>query len=161
MRHGLYALLLPLVLSATLAVAGDGKTYGKKITVKEVTPISDILANPEKYEGKTVLVEGKVGDVCKKMGCWMMLNGEGKGESIRVKVKDGEIVFPQDAGGKMARAQGVISVRTMTREQLITQGEHMAEEQGIAFDPATVTGPKEVVQINGEGAVIIDGAAVK
>jgi hypothetical protein len=42
----------------------------------------------------------------------------------------------------------------MTKEQLIAQGQHMAEEQGTKFDPATVTGPKRVVQINGEGAVI-------
>ena len=161
MRIYVCALLIPLLLGATLATAGEGKVYGKKVTVKEVTPIADILANPKKYEGKQVLVEGKVGDVCKKMGCWMMLTGEGEGETIRVKVKDGEIVFPQDARGRMARAQGVVSVRTMTKEQLITQGEHMAQEQGITFDPATVTGPKEVVQINGEGAVISDGAAAK
>jgi hypothetical protein len=161
MRHYICVLLTLLLLGATLATAGEGKVYGKKVTLKEVTPVADILGNPEKYDGKQVLVEGKVGDVCKKMGCWMMLTGEGKGESIRVKVKDGEIVFPQDARGRMARAQGVVSVRTMTKEQLITQGEHMAEEQGITFAPATVTGPKKVVQINGEGAVISDGAAVK
>jgi hypothetical protein len=157
----MYALLIPLLLYATFATAGEGKVYGKKVTLKEVTPVADILGNPEKYDGKQVLVEGKVGDVCKKMGCWMMLTGEGKVESIRVKVKDGEIVFPQDARGRMARVQGVVSVRTMTKEQLIAQGEHMAEEQGVTFDPATVTGPKKVVQINGEGAVISDGAAAK
>jgi hypothetical protein len=161
MRYYMYALLLPLMLGAAIAAAGEGKVYGKKITVKEVTPIADILANPEKYEGKQVLVEGKVGDVCKKMGCWMILTGEGKDESIRIKVKDGEIVFSQEARGRMARAQGLVSVRSMTTEQLITQGEHTAQEQGITFDPATVTGPKKVVQINGEGAVISDGSAVK
>lgn len=161
MRYCVYALLMPLMLGAAIAAAGEGKMYGKKVTVKAVTPIADVLANPDTYEGKQVLVEGKVGDVCKKMGCWMILTGEGKDETIRIKVKDGEIVFPQEARGKMARAQGVVSVRSMTKEQLIAQGEHMAEEQGIKFDPATVTGPKKVVQINGEGAVISDGAAVK
>ncbi|MBP2671354.1 MAG: hypothetical protein H6Q85_1420, partial [candidate division NC10 bacterium] len=75
MRIYVCALLIPLLLGATLATAGEGKVYGKKVTVKEVTPIADILANPKKYEGKQVLVEGKVGDVCKKMGCWMMLTG--------------------------------------------------------------------------------------
>jgi len=161
MRYFVYALLLPLMLGATIAVAGDGKPLGKKITVKEVTPISEILAHPEKYEGKRVLVEGKVGDVCKKMGCWMMLTGAGKDETIRIKVKDGEIVFPQEARGKTARAQGVVSVRDLTKEQLIAQGEHMAEEQGTKFDPSTVTGPKKVVQVSGEGAVIVEGAAAK
>ena len=91
----------------------------------------------------------------------MMLTGEGKDEAIRIKVKDGEIVFPKDGRGKTARAQGVVSVRDMTTEQLIAQGEHMAEEQGIKFDPATVTGPRKVVQINGEGAVIGEGVPVK
>jgi hypothetical protein len=142
------------LIGVALATAGDGSALGKKITLKEVTPIAEILASPEKYDGRQVLVEGKVGDVCKKMGCWMMLTGPGTDESIRIKVKDGEIVFPQDARGKVARAQGVVSVRTMTKEQLIAQGQHMAEEQGTKFDPATVTGPKKVVQINGEGAVI-------
>jgi hypothetical protein len=37
---------------------------------------------------------------------------------------------------------------------LIEQGEHHAKEEGKTFDPATVTGPKTVVQIKGEGAVI-------
>jgi hypothetical protein len=154
MRYSMCALVILVLSGVTLAAAGEGKTYGKKITVRDVTPIADILANPDKYEGKQVLVEGQVGDVCKKMGCWMVLKAEGKADSIRIKVKDGEIVFPQEARGKMARAQGVVSVRTMTREQLIAQGEHMAEEQGITFDPSTVTGPKKVVQINGEGAVV-------
>lgn len=161
MRYWACVLLLPLMLDATMMFAGDGTTYGKKISVKEATPISDILANPEKYSGKRVLVEGKVGDVCKKMGCWMMLTEEGTDGSIRVKVNDGEIVFPQGGRGKTARVQGIVSVREMTEEQLIAQGEHMAEEQGIKFDPSTVTGPKKVVQINGEGAVIEESATTK
>lgn len=161
MRYYVYALLLPFLFGVAQIAAGEGKTYGKKLTVKEVTPIADILANPEMYNGKQVLVEGKVVDVCKKMGCWMMLTGNGKDGSIRIKVKDGEIVFPQEARGKVVRAQGVISVRTMTKDQLIAQGEHMAEEQGSTFDPSTVTGPKKVVQINGEGAVIAEDAKTK
>ena len=161
MHAALIAVLLTLGCVSSTVLAGDETKYGKELAVKEVTPIGDILADPSKYDGKQVLVEGKVGDVCKKMGCWMMLTGEGENETIRIKVKDGEIVFPQEARGKTARAQGVVSVRELTKEQLIAQGEHMAEEQGTTFDPSTVTGPKKVVQINGEGAVILEPAEVK
>jgi hypothetical protein len=161
MQYVVYALLIPLLLGAMPGLAGGAKKYGKKITVAEVTPIADILAAPEKFEGKQVLVEGKVSDVCKKMGCWMMMTGAGKDEVIRIKVKDGDIVFPQDARGKTAKAQGVVSVRTLTTEQQIAQGEHMAEEQGTTFDRATVTGPKKVVQINGQGAILSGGETAK
>jgi Domain of unknown function (DUF4920) len=153
MRYLVYVLLI--ILGSASGFAVDGTTYGKKLTVTDVTPIADIVANPEKFEGRRVLVQGTVDDVCKKMGCWMTLRGDEKDKTIRIKVKDGEIVFPQDARGKTARAQGVVTVRTMTKEQLIAQGEHMAEEQGTSFDPSTVTGPRKVVQITGESALIL------
>ncbi len=58
------------------------------------------------------------------------------------------------AKGKNATAEGVVSVKTYSKEELIKQGEMHAKEEGTTFDPATVTGPKTVIQIKGEGAVI-------
>ena len=152
MSTKLIALLSVLVLCA-VAFAGQ-KNYGKKLTVKETTKVSDILANPEKYEGKKVLVEGTVVDVCQMRGCWIKLASDKEFESIRFKVDDGVIVFPMEAKGKLAKAEGVVSVKTYSKEDLIKQGEMHAKEEGTAFDPSTVTGPKTTVQINGEGAVI-------
>jgi len=48
----------------------------------------------------------------------------------------------------------VVSVRTYSKEELIKQAEEHAKEEGKEFDPSTITGPKTVVQIKGEGAVI-------
>ena len=93
-------------------------------------------------------------DVCKKRGCWIKLAGDKEFESIRFKVEDGVMVFPMEAKGKTARAEGVVSVTTYSKEDLIAQGKEHAKEQGTAFDPSTVTGPKTVVQIKGEGAVV-------
>lgn len=144
---------LTLTLLFTIAFAAP-KKYGKKVTLKETTKISDILANPEQYAGKKVLVEGTIVDVCQKRGCWIKVASDKEFESIRFKVDDGVIVFPMDAKGKTARAEGVVSVNTFSKEELIKQGEMHAKEEGTTFDPSTVTGPKTVVQIKGEGAVV-------
>lgn len=146
--------VLLLCLLSVPTRAGSEKVYGKPITVKEKTSIAEIVAHPEKYDGKRVLVEGKVADVCKKMGCWIMIEEGKDGQTIRFKVDDGVIVFPKDAKGKIARAEGIVSARVMSVEDQIAQGEHMAQEQGTKFDPSTVKGPKTVVQLKGEGAVI-------
>lgn len=143
-----------LALTASVAVAGNPKNYGKALTLKEVTRVSEILAHPEKYNGKRVRVQGAVVDVCSKRGCWIRLASDKEFESIVFKVDDGVIVFPMDAKGKTAIAEGVISAKTYSVEQLIEQGKHQAEETGKPFDPSTVTGPKTVVRIMGEGASI-------
>lgn len=143
-----------LALTASLAFAGNPKNYGKTLTLKEVTRVSEILANPEKFNGKRVRVQGAVVDVCSKRGCWIRLASDKEYESIVFKVEDGVIVFPMDAKGKTAIAEGVISAKTYTVEQLIEQGKHQAEETGKPFDPSTVKGPKTVVRIMGEGASI-------
>jgi hypothetical protein len=148
------AVLLVAALVACSALAGSPKKYGKEITLKEPMRVSDILANPGTYDGKKVLVEGAVVDVCKKRGCWIKLASDKEFESIRFKVEDGVIVFPMEAKGKTARAEGVVSVKTYSVEDLVAQGKEHAKEQGTAFDPSTVKGPKTVVQIQGEGAVI-------
>lgn len=141
------------VLLCTVALAGE-KNYGKKLTLKEKTKVSDILANPGEFAGKKVLVEGTVVDVCQERGCWIKVSSDKEFESIRIKVEDGVIVFPMEAKGKSALAEGIVSVKTYSKEDLIKQGEMHAKEEGTTFDPATVTGPKTVVQIKGEGAVI-------
>lgn len=149
---GLFASLLIAALMMSDTPAVGAKEYGKKLTLKEKTPISTILADPKAFEGKRVLVEGTISDVCKKMGCWVMLMDGEKG--LRFKVKDGVIVFSQDLKGKTALAEGTISVRKMSVEEQISMGKHLAEEQGVAFDSTTIKGPTTYVQIQGEGAVI-------
>lgn len=154
MMTRLATLIVSVLLIATLAFAGGPKRYGKDLTLKEKTKISDILASPETFKGKRVLVEGPVVDVCKERGCWIKVGSDKEFESIRVKVDDGVIIFPLDAKGKNTSAEGVVSVRTVSVEDQIKQGEHMAKEEGTTFDKSTVKGPKTIIQIKGEGAVI-------
>jgi len=136
------------------AVIDDKDKYGKDITLKEKTNISDILSNPEDYLDKTVLVEGEVLDVCSMMGCWIELASNVEGEKIKVKVKDGEIVFPEEAKGKDALVEGTVYKIELTQEEAIDYYKHQAEERGDEFNPATVTEAVTIYQIKGLGAEI-------
>ena len=149
-----YVSLITLCLSVIAVSFGAEKKFGKKITLKEKTKISSIVANPEQFNGKKVLVEGPIVDVCKMRGCWIKLGSDEEFQTMTFKVDDGVIVFPLEVKGKTAVAEGIVSVKTFTVEELIEQGQEKAKEQGETFDPSSVKGPKVVIQIKGEGAVV-------
>ena len=117
-----------LVAASMIAMAGNPKNYGKPLTVERDDEGVRDLAHPEKYDGKRVRVEGSVVDVCSKRGCWIKLSSDREFESILFKVDDGVIVFPMDAKGKTAVAEGVVAAKNYTVEQLIEQGKKQAEE---------------------------------
>ncbi len=147
------ALIIVLAL-ATLALADTWKTFGKPITLSQKTNISTILAHPERYVGKKVLVEGRVVDVCKKRGCWMELAGDKEFQTIRVKVQDGVIVFPLEGRGHLALVEGVVEKLEISKEQLIKSRKHHAEENGETFDPSTIKEGKVIYRLKGLGAKI-------
>ncbi len=146
---------LALFLCSAICLSAEMK-LGKPLTLKQALPVGVVASAPEKYVGQTVQVKGKVVEVCQKMGCWMNLVDPGTGKMIRIKVKDGEIVFPKEAVGKMAVAEGKVVKLELTKEQLIAQLKHEAEENGKPFDPASVTSGKTIFQIAGAGAVVLD-----
>ena len=129
-------------------------TYGKDITLSDTIQVSEILDNPEAYEGKAVLIRGNVVDVCQKRGCWIEVSGDRPYEKITVKVNDGEIVFPLSAKGSHAVVEGMVERIELTEEQALKWKTHQAEERGETFDPASVTGPLTIWRIKGVGAEI-------
>jgi hypothetical protein len=146
-------LLTTALLLASAAVAADQKV-GKPLTLSAPTPLAQIDAQPEKYVGKTVQIRGRVTEVCEAMGCWMNLVDPVGERSIRIKVNDGEIVFPKSAVGKLAIAEGTLVKLELTREEAIARARHEAEEQGRNFDPKTVKSGGTIYLIQGTGAVI-------
>ena len=140
------------LLALGMLSAAENK-LGKPLTVKEPMPLATLLAHPDDYVGKTVQVKGKVVEVCQMMGCWLDLTNEA-GQKLRVKVNDGEIIFPKESAGKQVVAEGVLTKSELTKEQAIERAKEEAEDKGVKFDPATVKGPLTVYQIQGSGAVI-------
>jgi hypothetical protein len=145
-------ILFAILAAASLLGAAEIK-LGKPLSVKEPVSIATLLAHPDDYAGKTVQVKGKITEVCQMMGCWMDLVGDG-GQKIRIKVNDGEIVFPKDASGKAAVAEGRFTKTVLTRDQAVAQAEEEAQETGRKFDPASVKSGMTLYQIQGTGAVI-------
>lgn len=140
----------------TGAATAAGQSFGAGVKLPDSTPIATILASPKDFAGKTVRAEGMIVDVCPKRGCWFEMAGAGPGEKLRFKVVDGEMVFPMDAKGKHAVAEGVVSVKEMSLEDSVAYAKYQAEEKGEPFDPASVTAPMSVVRIDGTGALIRD-----
>ena len=147
------ALLLILFMLSAAQVYGNTKSYGKGVQIKEATAVSAILDNPDRYIGKQVRIEGMIIEVCAKRGCWVYLASDRQGEKIQVKVTDGEIVFPMSASGSMGVVEGVVEELKISREEMIKYQQHLAEEKGQPFDPATVK-DERMIRIVGLGAEI-------
>jgi hypothetical protein len=147
-------LALPLLAFALL---GSAETrLGKPLTLKAPVTVDRINAHPDQYVNKTVQIKGKVTEVCQMMGCWMALVDPASGQTLRVKVNDGEITFPKEAIGKMALAEGKLLKIELTKAQAVARAKHEAEEQGRAFDPRTISSGTTIYQIQGTGAVLLD-----
>lgn len=139
-----------VLLSISLIYAGEEK-FGKEITLKEKTSLSTILSEPDKFNGKPVLVEGTILAVCQGMGCWIEVAGENENEKIKVKVEDGVIVFPKDAKGKTALVEGIVAEVKSDACESEHEGEHKEKEGDGCCSGSAKT---KVYQIEGLGAVI-------
>jgi len=142
--------------TAPVAAKEGATTYGAGVDTMPTVSIAELVADPKAFEGKTVLVEGMVTDVCAKRGCWFEMAGKAPGEKARFKVQDGEMVFPMSAKGKTAVAQGKIVTDTLSLEETRAMEAHYASESGREFDPESITEGKTVFRIEGTGAVISD-----
>lgn len=146
--------IISLMILASIISFAQTEKLGKELTLTEKTKISEIITSPEEFLGKTVLVEGEVLDVCPAAGCWMELKSDDGDGKIKVKVRDGDIVFPMSAKGKKAVVEGTVYKIELTRDEAVEYYKHIAEETGREFDPSTVTGPVTIYQIRGLGAEI-------
>jgi len=149
------AAILAVVFLSMTALAADGTVYGKGVGPGETVQVSDLLDHPESWLGKTVRVEGLVVEVCAKRGCWLEIAGDREFETMRIKVDDGVIVFPMDAKGRRAVAEGVFEKFELTPEQAAQRAKHQAEERGKkCTEEESRKAPRVVYQIRGAGAVV-------
>ncbi len=136
--------------------AANATVYGDGVKQSDTVAITALLENPEAYAGKSVRVEGTVTDVCPKRGCWFDMAGEKPGQKLRFKVQDGVMVFPMDAKGKSAAAEGVVTLQTLSLEETRRYLEYQASEYGADVDPDNVTEPMTIVRLDGTGALVKD-----
>src|SRR5512145_2724439 len=103
------ALIAAALLAISLPASAEETTLGTGVSLKESTPITDVIAQPKDFVGKTIRIDGIATAVCTGMGCWMAVaaSDDREGPTIRLKVEDGVVVFPVSAKGKAVSAQGV------------------------------------------------------
>src|SRR3954462_11834073 len=72
------------------AKAGGVLARGEKLKGLPAGTLADLVATPEKYQDKSVRVEGTVRRACDKMGCWMELaeSTDQAANGVRVLMKD-------------------------------------------------------------------------
>ncbi len=142
-----------LLALSGLAIA-DQQVYGKGITGSKTIKVSKLLASADDYVGKTVRVEGIAVGVCAHRGCWINISSDKEGEVVRLKVKDGDIVFPPEIVGERVIAEGVWTANKLDLDTTKRVCKHKASEKGEKFDPESVTECMTVYQITGTGAEI-------
>ena len=130
--------LLTTILTV-IALTAKAATFGGTVDKSQLVDVADILAQPQNYLQQQVTVQGTVEVVCQKKGCWMQLAADANQPTFRIKVKDGDMVFPVSAKGKTAYASGKLDPIEMDLESTREYLAHKAEEQGEAFDPQKVT----------------------
>ena len=87
---------------------------------------ADALKEPQKYAGKTVVIEGIVRRVCQAEGCWVEIGPKDKDAgSVRVTF-DHKFTIPKDAAPMNFRAEGKLKVKTLSKETV----EHLVKDDG-------------------------------
>ena len=138
----------PTEADKTAAIPSDSfLKRGAPIGNAEKVSLSKVLAEPTKFAGKTVLVEGVIVRSCKMEGCWAELAETKDSKSIRVKMKDHAFFIPLQSAGAMARAEGVFSVKTLSKAQV----DHMIAEDGAKFENRNADGTVTEVSFEATG----------
>ena len=88
--------------------------------------------------GSDILVSGIITEVCPMRGCWLQVKDDNSDSSIRIKVTDGEIVFPLSAKGRNITAKGIFTKLELSKKQAKNWKHHLALEKGIDLDTSKI-----------------------
>lgn len=115
-------------------------------TAKKVS-LAKVMKNPTKYAGKTLRVEGVIVRSCKMEGCWLELAPAKDAKAVRVKMKDHAFFVPLDSAGANATAEGVFSVKTLSKEEV----KHLMDDDGAKFDNINKDGTVTEISFEANG----------
>jgi hypothetical protein len=119
---------------------------GEAIGKAEKASLKKVLADPAKYSGKTVLVEGVIVRSCKMEGCWLELAPAKDAQSMRVKMKGHSFFVPLDSAGLNAKVEGTVSVKTLTKDYV----DHLIED-GAKIEKRNADGTVTEVSFEASG----------
>lgn len=136
----LFGLLLCFV--CTLAAAAE--QYGKPITARNAVSLQAAIKQLETGPAANVVVESKVGKICKEEGCWLGLTSASG--DVRVTFKD--FFVPPRLLGKTVLVEGTLEKVSMSLEET----RHYVKDAG--GDPSRVTEPGVEYRIAATGVEV-------
>ena len=120
---------------------------GASLTLKAKTPLAKLLAAPKTFEGKKVLIEGKVVAMCRHRRAWFAF-GDSKGNPVVMVRTAPRFFVPTEAMGRRAVAEGTVTVKTFPKKMAA----HLAKEHKLfGGDPKAIDGPRTLVTIEATG----------
>jgi hypothetical protein len=106
-----------VMLAATVLFTVQAATlFGTAVNKTAVVPVTELLQQPQAYLDKVVTISGTIDSVCSKQGCWMKFVTDAD-IPFRIKVRDGDMVFPLTAKGKIAYATGTVRLWSQGENQ--------------------------------------------
>lgn len=138
----------PSAAAASAPKDPNTKQYGAALTLEKPVELADVLAKPDAFKGKTVLVDGEVRKACTRKGCWMEIAASMAPDApgCRVTFKDYGFFVPLDSAGAKARVEGVVEVEVVKKAHV----EHM-EEEGASFAQKNPDGTANEVRVVATG----------
>lgn len=94
-----------------------------------------LINNSGNYKKEPITTEGTVKKVCKKKGCFFML--ESNSNTARISFKDYSFFVPTNTAGSRVKINGIFSADTISE----ADAKHYAEDAGD--DRESITGPQE------------------
>jgi hypothetical protein len=124
------ALATALLAGCAAQNAAPRTVYGSAPRISGAPLPLDRALSPENA-GRTLAVKGRVAEVCKMKGCWMVLTDDRS--TVRITF-DYAFFVPRDLAGKTVVAEGVLSKKLLTEEE----AEHLAGESSAPMPPDRV-----------------------
>jgi hypothetical protein len=140
--------------TASSGANGVGK-YGAPLGAAPSESLASVLAEPSRYAGQPLRVEGHVRRACTAMGCWMELaeSADEGAPACRVIMKDHAFFVPTNAAGSSARVEGTLAVRHIDSAQVA----HM-EREGAAFPQKAADGSADELRFVASGVELWRGS---
>jgi len=106
-----------LIMTPASFAKGGESHFGSRFSGEKRADLVEIKSSPRTYVGKRVRIQGRVADVCKNSGCWLVVSdGE---ELMKVTIKNHLFSVPRDIDGRKVVVEGLVT-STRGRQPVIS-----------------------------------------
>jgi len=150
------SLLVFSLAAVSASVFAEELSFGKAVNEAVKVNISTLLASPEQYLEKEITISGTIVGVCSHRGCWVDIASDAKFEKLRIKVRDGEMVFPIHVKGRQALATGKLTAIELNLEQTKKHKTELAKRRGEKIEPESINETMSIYQLTPVGIKVLD-----